>query len=66
MTTKTQTLITLIPSEGMRIKHNDSGQIYEGTVFLGCEDDSNKYVEVTEAEYQEYLSSQNEEGDINE
>lgn len=55
------TIRELIPEEGMHIKHKESGDIYEGSIFLGVEDKQENYEEVTEQEYQEYLTKKNSE-----
>lgn len=46
----------LTPSKNKHLK-NKEGQIFEGCVFLGCYDDKSNYEEVSEKEYQEYLTT---------
>lgn len=46
----------LKPSEGMHLKNIHTGDIYEGTIYLGIYDSPDNYVEVTEEEYQEWLN----------
>ena len=46
----------LTPSKGKHLK-NKEGQIFEGSIYLGCYDSKDNYVEVSEEEYQEYLNS---------
>ena len=45
----------LTPSKGTHLKSNQ-GQIFEGCIYLGCYDCQDNYVEVSEEEYQEYLT----------
>ena len=45
----------LTPSKGKHLK-NKEGQIFEGAIYLGCFDSKDNYVEVSEEEYQEYLT----------
>ena len=45
----------LTPSKGKHLK-NKEGQIFEGSIYLGCFDSKDNYVEVSEEEYQEYLT----------
>lgn len=48
----------ITPSLNKHFKDIHTGDIYEGTIYLGIHDSSNNYVEVTEEEYQEYLKAQ--------
>ena len=45
----------LTPAKGKHLK-NKEGQIFEGAIYLGCFDSKDNYVEVSEEEYQEYLT----------
>ena len=45
----------LVPANGKHLK-NKEGQIFEGAIWLGIYDSKDNYVEVTEEEYQEYLT----------
>ena len=45
----------LTPAKGKHLK-NKEGQIFEGCIYLGCFDSKDNYVEVSEEEYQEYLT----------
>ena len=45
----------LTPSKGKHLK-NKEGQIFEGCIYLGCFDSKDNYVEVSDEEYQEYLT----------
>ena len=45
----------LTPVKGKHLK-NKEGQIFEGSIYLGCFDSKDNYVEVSEDEYQEYLT----------
>lgn len=45
----------LIPSENKHFKDIKTGDIHEGTIYLGKYDTPYNYVEVSEKEYQEYL-----------
>lgn len=56
MTQEVKTTIILKPSEGKHIKNIASGDIFEGQVYLGCNDKIQNYIEVSEEEYQEYIS----------
>ena len=51
----------LKPSEGMHLKNIHTGDIYEGTIYLGIYDSPDNYIEVTEEEYQEWLNKNIEE-----
>ena len=44
----------LTPTSGKHLK-NKEGQIFEGTIYLGCHDSKDNYVEVSEEEYQKHL-----------
>ena len=45
----------LTPTKGKHLK-NKEGQIFEDAIYLGCFDSKDNYVEVSEDEYQEYLT----------
>ena len=47
----------LTPASGKYLK-NKEGQIFEGTIYLGCHDSKDNYVEVSEEEYQKQLEEQ--------
>lgn len=51
----------ITPSANMHFKDINSGDIYEGSIYLGIYDKKSNYVEVTEEEYQAYLAKQQEE-----
>ena len=55
MTKEIRTTVILIPSENKHIKNIISGDIFEGNVYLGCNDSTDRYTEVDEEEYQNYL-----------
>lgn len=46
----------LTPESNMHLKNVNTGDIYEGAIYLGIYDSASNYVEVTEEEYQEYLN----------
>ena len=46
----------LIPDENKHLKDINSGEIYEGSVYLGIYDNAENYTEVSEEEYQEWLN----------
>ena len=46
----------LIPDENKHLKDINSGEIYEGAVYLGFYDNAENYTEVSEEEYQEWLN----------
>ena len=48
----------LIPSANMHLKDIRTNDIHESYIFLGKYDSKDNYVEVTEAEYQAYLTDQ--------
>ena len=48
---------TLTPRENKHFKNINTGDIYEGIIYLGIYDNESNYVEVSEEEYQEYLKS---------
>ena len=50
----------IIPSANKHFKDIHTGDIYEGSIYLGIYDSENNYVEVSEEEYQEYLKKQEE------
>lgn len=41
----------LTPAKNKHLK-NKEGQIFEGSIYLGCYDSKDNYVEVSEEEYQ--------------
>ena len=45
----------LTPAKNKHLK-NKEGQIFEGAIYLGCFDSKDNYVEVSDEEYQEYLT----------
>ena len=47
----------LTPSKNKHFKDINTGDIYEGEVYLGIYDNESNYVEVSEKEYQEYLEA---------
>lgn len=53
----------LTPNKNMHLKNITTGDIYEGTIYLGIYDNSNNYTEVTEEEYQEWLLNKEKEND---
>lgn len=50
----------LKPSANMHLKNINTGDIYEGVIYLGIYDSVSNYVEVSEEEYQEYLKRKEE------
>lgn len=54
----------LTPNYGKHLKNIITGDIYEGTIYLGIYDSASNYVEVTEEEYQEYLKAKENEEDF--
>ena len=48
----------LTPSLNKHFKNIHTGDIYEGSIYLGIYDSEANYVEVSEEEYQEYLKQQ--------
>lgn len=48
-------MIELIPNKNKHLKNINTGDIFEGTIYLGKYDSEDNYVEVTEEEYQQYL-----------
>ena len=50
----------ITPSLNKHFKNINTGDIYEGTIYLGIYDGPYNYVEVSEEEYQEYLKAQQE------
>ena len=50
----------LTPSLNKHFKNINTGDIYEGTIYLGIYDNASNYVEVSEEEYQAYLKKQQE------
>ena len=46
----------LKPSANMHLKNINTGDIYEGTIYLGIYDSASNYIEVSEEEYLEYLN----------
>ena len=48
----------LTPNTNKHFKNINTGDIYEGTIYLGIYDSESNYIEVSEEEYQEYLTSQ--------
>ena len=40
----------------MHLKNINTGDIYEGTIYLGIYDSASNYIEVSEEEYLEYLN----------
>jgi hypothetical protein len=49
----------LIPNKKMHFKNINTGDIFEGTIYLGIYDKPENYVEVTHQEYLEYLENKN-------
>ena len=47
----------LTPSKGKHLKSIVTGDVYESCIYLGIYDSKDNYVEVSEEEYQEYLST---------
>ncbi len=54
-----QTDNKLTPAKGKHLK-NKEGQIFEGAIWLGCYDNKDNYVEVSEEEYQASLEAEHE------
>lgn len=50
----------LTPSTNKHFKYINTGDIYEGVIYLGIYDSESNYIEVSEEEYQEYLKTQEE------
>lgn len=48
----------IIPNKNKHFKNINTGDIYEGAVYLGIYDSIDNYVEVTEKEYQEWLTKE--------
>lgn len=56
---KTEEIITikLIPDSGKYLKRIATGEIFNGTLYLGKNDSPDNYSEANEEEYQAYLGS---------
>ena len=50
----------LTPRENKHFKDINTGDIYEGEIYLGIYDSASNYIEVSEEEYQEYLKAKQE------
>lgn len=50
----------ITPSLNKHFKNINTGDMYEGDIYLGVHDTPYNYVEVSEEEYQEYLKTQQE------
>lgn len=61
--TKIFTVIT--PEDGFKLSTLDKSQMYEGEIYLGKYDSADNYIEVTVAEYEEWIKSQQEEVQLN-
>lgn len=48
----------IIPSTNKHFKNINTGDIYEGVIYLGIYDSASNYIEVSNEEYQEYLKAQ--------
>jgi hypothetical protein len=48
----------LTPNKNKHFKNINTGDIYEGVIYLGIYDSAINYVEVSEEEYQAYLKTQ--------
>ena len=52
-------LKTLKPSTSKHLKNINTGDIYEGTIYLGIHDTEQNYIEVSQEEYEKYLEEKN-------
>ena len=48
-------LTVLEPSDSTHLKQIETGDIFEGSIYLGIFDKVENYIEVSEEEYQEWL-----------
>lgn len=50
----------ITPKQNMHFKNIHTNDIHEGTIYLGKYDSEDNYIEVSEQEYQTYLTKQQE------
>ena len=51
----TGAILALTPSAGMHLRRKSSGDIYEGTIYLGKYDSEDSFDEVSEDDYERWL-----------
>lgn len=62
MRIETTNLFTVVsPEDGYKLSKADKSEMYDGSIYLGKYDTPNNYIEVTIAEYEEWLKDREEE-----
>lgn len=55
MTTSEVTITKLIPSEGKRLRNTDTGEVFEGELFIAKSLSADDFEEITDEEYQKII-----------
>lgn len=61
MTTSEVTVTKLIPSEGKHLRNTDTGEVFEGELFIAKSLSADDFEEITDEEYQKIISTESEE-----
>ena len=61
MKTSTVNLVKLEPSEGMHLRNKNTGEVYEGFIYIAKSLDVSDFDEITEEEYQAIIAEREKE-----
>ena len=61
MKTSTVNLVKLEPSEGMHLRNKNTGEVYEGFIYIAKSLDVSDFEEITQEEYREIITEREKE-----
>lgn len=59
MKTSTVNLVKLEPSEGMHLRNKNTGEVYEGFIYIAKSLDVSDFEEITQQEYEKITEERN-------
>ena len=59
MKTSTVNLVKLEPSEGMHLRNKNTGEVYEGFIYIAKSLDVSDFEEITQQEYERIIEERN-------
>ena len=61
MVTSTVNLVKLEPSSGMHLRNKNTGEVYEGFIYIAKSLDVSDFEEITQQEYERIIEERNSE-----
>lgn len=64
MKASTVNLVKLEPSEGMHLRNKNTGEVYEGFIYMAKSLDVSDFEEITQQEYERIIEERNSEDNV--